>query len=29
MKSLMIDDDKSFRMFIQQVLSKWGVCHTA
>ncbi|MCS7303604.1 MAG: response regulator [Thermoguttaceae bacterium] len=29
MKFLVIDDDRCFRIFLQQVLSEFGTCHTA
>ncbi|HOM16978.1 MAG TPA: response regulator [Thermoguttaceae bacterium] len=29
MKFLVVDDDKFFRIFLQKVLSQFGVCHTA
>jgi two-component system chemotaxis response regulator CheY len=29
MKSLVIDDDKAFRMLLQKILSEFGTCHTA
>jgi len=29
MKFLVVDDDKLFRMFMEEVLSKFGTCHTA